>query len=450
MSINNFNNFNNVSSKQNDNENEDSLKVNSEQFSNIGQNINGKSENNDNNLDENKNTEDNTNYNTIYPVNNVDNTKNSINNNNNNSILLGLNDDIMSEFEGFNNSNGYLSFNPYSPINRKIINKTSPFWRFKEDFYDPSLNFPLLSIKDDDHKIKDMSQDDSSFHYPDSSSFLHNKIYSKSPYSINNDSLEDKKNDYTSSNKNSKSSEENNKGNTFLSKKRKKGRLSKKSKEKNDGIKRHTNKEIGNVTRKMLTSLKKKAHKFIKFFTRFKFYEPNIKKFITGSHRKIRRLLKLKLVKLYFSHTLPKNFEGVKRLKNIKNLKLKRKKKIKLLRNYKISISNKILDEEAQEIRPVTAILDLTLLDFLKIYLDYGYNENNNRTIEIDENIYGLKFINLTEFKTYYETKNEFSLDLSEQNYYREHLKRIINRKERLFQNSLRYKPVQKDTKKKR
>ena len=88
MSINNFNNFNNVSSKQNDNENEDSLKVNSEQFSNIGQNINGKSENNDNNLDENKNTEDNTNYNTIHSANNANNTQNSINNNNNNSNSL--------------------------------------------------------------------------------------------------------------------------------------------------------------------------------------------------------------------------------------------------------------------------------------------------------------------------------------------------------------------------
>ena len=37
----------------------------------------------------------------------------------------------------------------------------------------------------------------------------------------------------------------------------------------------------------------------------------------------------------------------------------------------------------------------MTLLDFLKIYLDYGYIDKIKKEIEIDENKYGLKFIDL-------------------------------------------------------
>ena len=450
MRKNHFNNFNNVSSKQNNNENEDSLNGNSAQISNIESNKNNKPENNNNNLYENKKTEDNTYNNIILPNNNNYNGTNLSNNNNHISILFGVNDDEISDFGSFN-SGGNLSFNSFDPINGEFIDETL---LSKEDFFGKDFISPLPLINDiDDHKINDTLPVDSSFYNFDILSFLNDNNYSMPLYSINHDSLKDKKDDYTFSfYKSFKSSEVNPQGNIFLSKKRPRGRPRKDSKEKEDGTKRHTNKEIGNVTRKMLTSLKKKVHKFIKTFTRFKFYELTIKKFITGSHRKIRKFLKLTLFKLYHSHTLPKNFKGVKllKLKDINNLKKRRKKKIEALKEYKKSIIKIIDDEKAQEIKPVTAILDLTLLNFLKIYLDYGYIDNIKKEIEIDENKYGLKFIYLQGFPTYYETKNEFSSNESEQNYYREHLKRIINRKERFFHKSLRYKPVQKDKKKRR
>ena len=393
MRKNHFNNFNNVSSKQNNNEDEDSLNENLAQIPYIGQNNKIQPENNDNNLYENQKTEDNTYNNIILPNNNNNNGTNLFNNNNNhNSFLSGQNDD---EIETRSNRS-------FCPINNKILDEISSYSSFNKDIYSP---LPLNKDYFNNKKIK----------------FDWKKLIEKNNYN------------FPFSKSSSIISEVNHQDKKFLYKKtkRRKGRLRKESKEKDDGTKRHTNKEIGNVTRKMLTSLKKKVHKFIKTFTRFKFYELTIKKFITGSHRKIRKFLKLTLFKLYHSHTLPKNFKGVKllKLKDINNLKKRRKKKIEALKEYKKSIIKIIDDEKAQEIKPVTAILDLTLLDFLKIYLDYGYIDNIKKEIEIDENKYGLKFIDLQGFPTYYETKNEFSSNESEQNYYREHLKRLLTGK---------------------
>ena len=91
-------------------------------------------------------------------------------------------------------------------------------------------------------------------------------------------------------------------------------------------------------------------------------------------------------------------------------------------RNSIIAIKEK---EEKLEQKRKTAILDLTFLDFLKIFLEYGY-ENNNLTIKIDEQKYGFSEIKLENFKTYSEMRNEFSKDEEKQKDYRQYLKDII------------------------
>ena len=427
MRKNHFNNFNNDRANQNNNEDEDSLNGNSAQISNIESNKNIKPENNDNNLYENKNTQTNRANNTIHPANNVDNTQNSSNNNNNNSSSLSSTIFILIQ---------QILLSLLSPPNSNINNSFSsrshdhPIPN-NEDFDDRGFNYLPSYFNDNlDNENEHNSLDDLTFDPPnliiDSPVFNYN--YDLRPInSFSNDLFEDIGIDSTfPSNQSSKSSEQNHQGNTFLSRKRKRGRLSKKLKEQNDGIKRHSREEKGNVIRKMIIALKKYAHKFIKGFTHAKLYEPTITECIKGSKAEIRKFLNLKLFDVYSYHTIPKNFKGVQSLKFIQDPEFKRKEKKNLLKGYQISITNKINDEKDKKIKPLTALLDLTFLDFLNIYLDYGYNGNNNRTIKIDENKYGFKFIYLQGFPTYYETKHQFSLKESNQTNYRKSLKDII------------------------
>ena len=420
MSINNFNNFNNDSSKPNDNENEDSLNGNSAQISNTESNKNSIPENNDNNLDENKNTEDNTNKNTIHPVNNVDNTQNSSNNNNNNSNSL-----TSITFIFFQQILLSLLSPPNSSINNSFSSRSHDYpIPNNEVFDDRGFNYLPSYFNDNlDNENDHNSLDDLTFDSP-----VFNYNYDLRPIdSISNDPFEDIRIDSTiAAIQNSESSEQNHQGNIFLSRKRKRGRLSKELKEQNDGIKRHSREEKGNVIRKMIIAIKKYAHIFIKEFTHVKLYEPTITECIKGSKADIRKFLNLKLLDVYSYHTIPKNFKGVGSLKYIQDPKLKREEKKDLLKEYQISIKNKILEEKDKEKKPLTALLNLTLSDFLNIYLDYGYNGNNNRTIEIDENKYGLKYINLLGLPTYYETKQQFSKKESNQTNYRKSLKNII------------------------
>ena len=427
MSKYNFNNFNNDRANQNNNEDEDSLNGNSAQISNIESNKNIKPENNDNNLYENKNTQTNRANNTIHPGNNVDTTQNSSNNNNNNSSSLSSTIFILIQ---------QILLSLLSPPNSNINNSFSsrshdhPIPN-NEDFDDRGFNYLPSYFNDNlDNENDPYSSDDLTFDPPnliiDSPVFNYN--YDLRPInSFSNDLFQDIGIDSTfPSNQSSKSSELNHQGNTFLSRKRKRGRLSKKLKEQNDGIKRHSREEKGNVIRKMIIALKKYAHKFIKGFTHAKLYEPTITECIKGSKAEIRKFLNLKLFDVYSYHTIPKNFKGVQSLKFIQDPEFKRKEKKNLLKGYQISITNKINDEKDKKIKPLTALLDLTFLDFLNIYLDYGYNGNNNRTIKIDENKYGFKFIYLQGFPTYYETKHQFSLKESNQTNYRKSLKDII------------------------
>ena len=212
---------------------------------------------------------------------------------------------------------------------------------------------------------------------------------------------------------------------------------------KNNNENVHTNEEKCNATKTIIHACKKQTHDFILAFTEiktktktkdFKLFVPTIKTDIINkdeiietdiiNKEEIIKFIKKKLFDVYID-TVPKRVEGDEILRDIKDKKERKKKKIELLSEYRNSIIAKKEEEEKLEQKRITAVLDLTFLDFLKIFLEYGY-ENNNLTIKIDEQKYGFSEIKLENFKTYSEMRNEFSKDEEKQKDYRQYLKDII------------------------
>ena len=201
---------------------------------------------------------------------------------------------------------------------------------------------------------------------------------------------------------------------------------------KNNNENVHTNEEKCNATKTIIHACKKQTHDFILAFTEiktktktkdFKLFVPTIKTDIINKDEII-KFIKKKLFDVYID-TVPKRVEGDEILRDIKDKKERKKKKIELLSKYRNSIIAIKEKEEKLEQKRITAVLDLAFLDFLKIFLEYGY-ENNNLTIKIDEQKYGFSEIKLENFKTYSEMRNEFSKDEEKQKDYRQYLKDII------------------------
>ena len=185
-----------------------------------------------------------------------------------------------------------------------------------------------------------------------------------------------------------------------------------------------------NKIKKIINACKKETHDFIITFTEiktktnaedFRLFFPTINIILKDE---IIELIKKKFYDVYIE-TVPKRVKGDAILRDIEDKKERREKKIELLSKYRNSIITKKEEEEKLEQKRITAVLDLTFLDFLKIFLEYGY-ENNNLTIKIDEQKYGFSEINLENFKTYSEMRNEFSKDEKKQKDYRQYLKDII------------------------
>ena len=179
------------------------------------------------------------------------------------------------------------------------------------------------------------------------------------------------------------------------------------------------------ATKKIIHAFKKIVHRFIKSYTGFNFYEPTIKAYINKEENYI-NFFKKKLYDVYIN-TLPKRVKGDKNLKDKEDENRRTTMKTRVLKNYEKSINAKKEEEKKLMEKPITAILDLTLLDFLKIFLEYGY-ENNNLTIKIDEQKYGFSEIKLDNFKTYSEIRYEFSKDEAKLEKYRTHLKEIVEK----------------------
>ena len=213
---------------------------------------------------------------------------------------------------------------------------------------------------------------------------------------------------------------------------RKRGRYSRKQKanQENSGLKVHSDDEIGNMYRKIFNKFKKClcefVNKYIKKYTlKFQFFEPTIKEDIK-TWNDIIRFLHITSLELFNKHTAPKNMKGANNLVDMnKEEKVKFKKALVKERNK--PIMERMKKEENMEKKPVTAIMETTLLDFLRVFLNYGY-ENINKTIEIDETKYGFDKLVLEGFETYITItlRGELKIDVEKSDDLRKYLKKKI------------------------
>jgi len=191
-----------------------------------------------------------------------------------------------------------------------------------------------------------------------------------------------------------------------------------------NNTKRHTKFGLNNTVIKIINACIKSTNKSINesikhlSYSRIKLYKPTISKQIKGSYIDIAIFLKNTLYNIYLLFTKPKIIG-------------KKEKKEEMLKKFRKNIRELVEKEKNETVKRVTALLNLTLLDYLKIFLDYGYKnkDGNIRTkkeIKIDENKYGIKTIKLENFETYKEIKEKFSLDKDEQNYYRGCLRNLL------------------------
>ena len=215
---------------------------------------------------------------------------------------------------------------------------------------------------------------------------------------------------------------------------RKRGRYSRKQKanQENSGLKVHSDDEIGNMYRKIFNKFKKYLCEFVneyieKYTPEFQFFEPTIKEDI-NSWNDIIRFLHITSLELFNKHTAPKNMKGANNLVDMnKEEKVKFKKALVKERNK--PIMERMKKEENMEKKPVTAIMETTLLDFLRVFLNYGYDPNINMTIEIDETKYGFDKLVLEGFETYitYITqRGELKIDVEKSDDLRLYLKKKI------------------------
>ena len=214
---------------------------------------------------------------------------------------------------------------------------------------------------------------------------------------------------------------------------RKRGRYSRKQKanQENSGLKVHTGKEKGNMYRKIFNKFKKYLCEFVneyikKYTPEFQFFEPTIKEDI-NSWNDIIRFLHITSLELFNKHTAPKNMKGANNLVDMnKEEKVKFKKALVKERNK--PIMERMKKEENMEKKPVTAIMETTLLDFLRVFLNYGYDPNINMTIEIDETKYGFDKLVLEGFETYITItlRGELKIDVEKSDDLRKYLKKKI------------------------
>ena len=228
---------------------------------------------------------------------------------------------------------------------------------------------------------------------------------------------------------------DNKKDKTFLGKKHGRKR---KDEVCDDDSETHSGTEIGNMTRKILTSCTKYTHYFIQNYTNNKklvqptisaLYEEGEDKKIrrlVNSHEKIRELVQQTVYTFYHDYAFPKNVNGSKKIEDPLESE---KKRLEKMNSYKKEVDDIIKKEKKKKEKKSTAILDLKFIKLLDVFLDYGYETYDNKIIEIDEKKYGFKYIDLQDFTTYKQIRDEFSKDVTEQNHYRTHLKKILHGK---------------------
>lgn len=340
-----------------------------------------------------------------------------------------INLDNISDNENKNKNSPSYKFSPYTHFDEYLVLDNSP----------KTNNLRLMDINNVPFFDSSKNEEDSldwKRYFPLTKKYsFENELDSRSKENKNKRLLGKKKkrsieNQNESWTENQSESWIENQNNTSTKKKTKKlGRYTKEDlKNIDDDAKRHSREEMGNANRKMIKSCKKFAHKSIKKVTGLKLYEPTITEEVKGSHKKILKFLKKKFYTLYHDYTLPKRIKNCEKLRNIKDAKKKKNEKKKLMRGFQKYLEEIIKDKK------IKAVLDLTLLDFLKIYLKYGYSNENGvknikKQIKINKKKYGFKTIELKNFTTYIEIKDKFSENITKQENFRKNLLNFIEEK---------------------
>jgi hypothetical protein len=215
---------------------------------------------------------------------------------------------------------------------------------------------------------------------------------------------------------------------------RKRGRYSNKDKldEKNHDHKVHSGNEKGNMEKKILIAFIRSLHQFVNSYTKFKFFIPTITKDITCPLYSKIQFFHITLKDLFNEHTFPKNLKGLGNLKNMNEEEKIEWKKAKVKEHNKPIME--IMDDEENMRKkkenetkmPITALMELTIIDFLRIFLDYGYDGNDCKTIVINETKYGFESIDLSDFETYIRMRSRFNSEEKTPEEYRLGLKKTI------------------------
>ena len=319
-------------------------------------------------------------------------------------------------YQNFNEENNYFDSTPKNTVNlEEMIGQTSVNNKKEEELSDFD-NIP----EEKENLSNGLSE-----------TFFANNIYNNKE---KNEKKEKKKKEKKKEKKEEKVKKEDSKKNkNYLGKKR---GPKPKSEKCDDDSKVHSRTELGNITRKMLTSFASNAHYFIKDYINNKnlvqptitaIYEKGedkINRRLINSHENIRKLVHKTVYTFYHDYTFPKNVNGSKKIEESVESEKNRQK---WMNNHKKEIDKIIEEEKNKKIKSSTAILDLEFIQLLDVFLDYGYESYDNKKIEIDEKKYGFKFIDLQYFTTYKQICYEFSDDVNKQNYYRTHLKKIIH-----------------------
>ena len=159
--------------------------------------------------------------------------------------------------------------------------------------------------------------------------------------------------------------------------------------------------------------------------------DPNNEYHIDSVIKRFQLFFKEKIISLYLNNVLPKRIKEDALLKKTiadEDLRKAKKKEIyqKLMKEL---ITTLLTIEENEKEKPITALLNLQFIDILKIFINYDKEENPEKIILLDQNLYGIKSIPLVNFEVYEKSKNQFSEIEKDQNHYRDHMIKLIDGK---------------------
>ena len=164
---------------------------------------------------------------------------------------------------------------------------------------------------------------------------------------------------------------------------------------------------------------------------------PNIKELVAKPENPNNRYFKIEHIiercKEYFKEkfmTLYSNYSWPKRLPGDYKSGIS---KYELIKNHNKSMKefiNTLLETEKNlEEKPITALLNLTSEDFMKVFINYDDQENPKKIIRVNHNEYGFNAFDLKDFEVYENCKHKFSDKEKERKKYRTHIIKILNKK---------------------